>query len=170
MNIKFLTTDTKKKYMDDFNNNVLTCKDSYWGIDSGLKDILININQNKNVQTLYSKKYKGYPSVGTHPIKGTSENCSYLYVAFSEEITQLKIERIKQVMDSCFGDGFFMAVSQKQEIDINEFGSCEGGNKMSFFLDKSYFNIANICFTFESNNKYAHNYFWSELNRQLSNF
>ena len=55
--ISYLTRELKEYYITDF-QKLLSFKDSeFWDIDEGLIDILIQINANTNVQTLYSKRY-----------------------------------------------------------------------------------------------------------------
>ena len=56
MSEKRLTPALKAYYMQDFNDNVLTCTDEFWKIDDRLKNLLIKINKNKNVQTLFSRR------------------------------------------------------------------------------------------------------------------
>jgi hypothetical protein len=53
----YLNSRLKKKYMDDFMNRVLPFDGTEaWKLDRGLADILVSINKNSNIQTIYSKK------------------------------------------------------------------------------------------------------------------
>jgi hypothetical protein len=75
----YLTSSGKRKYMDDFMNNVLSFnKIEFWKLDEGLPAILTGINSNDHVQTLYSKR-PSYKNPDSYPL-------SYLELCYTAEI------------------------------------------------------------------------------------
>jgi len=78
----YLDKAKKKNYMDYF-HALLNCKLEFWQLDFGLQDILIHINANEYVQTLYSRKYG---------LNGFNGDDSYLKFCYSQEI-ELQIFR-----------------------------------------------------------------------------
>src|SRR5690554_673097 len=78
----FLTPQLKDYYMKDF-NNLLKMKEEFWELDNEfLKEKLIKINSNPNIQTLYSK----------YGIQGPDDLESYIEIAFTQNI-ELEIFR-----------------------------------------------------------------------------
>jgi hypothetical protein len=145
--MKFLTKALKEKYMEDFNTNVLNSTDLYWGIDNGLRNILIEINKNVKVQTLYSKNFNDV------------DCASYLMVCIDRGYLN-KINKIaKNLTDNseCFD---FMVIEPK----IFDANSTE---KMACNYDKDYFNISVFSFFCESDDSNDHRNFWLFLLENL---
>jgi hypothetical protein len=160
----YLSENLKKKYMTDFNNNVLKYEKEFWKIDNGLLKILIQINKNPYIQTLYSKKYdtKNLDSFPT----------SYLQICYESEIV-LKIFKNKILPN-------FMA---KYNVEDSKFictflppedNPCYEDNQERFGLacidDKDYYRIHSIRMNLESYYGNIHNSFWEDLYNKLGAF
>lgn len=159
MNNQYLTEYKKKIYMEDFKNLLLTDRE-FWKIDNDeLKKILIHINTNPNIQTLYSKY--------TSSSKPT-ETSSYLTFAYSKKV-ELKIFRelipffmnnynsnSTKYMSSCNYDFSLPKINLNFENKSEKFGiGCTD--------DINYFKINNIKINLESEFSKVHNDFWNDL-------
>lgn len=145
--MKFLTKGLKEKYMVDFNEKVLNSTHEYWGLDNGLRVILIDINKNQKIQTLYSKR-------------GTQTECiSYLFIAIDRNYLN-KINKIGNVLTN---------MSEVYEFCVNEPTQFlnNADENMACNNDKDYFNISVFCFYCISNNEENHNTFWDYLYENL---
>lgn len=81
---QYLTKERKKWYLEDF-KNLLKIDNPIWKIDSNeLKEILIKINSNEYIQTLYSKEADSKKEIGDIE--------SYLEFAYNSNI-ELKLFR-----------------------------------------------------------------------------
>lgn len=145
----YLNLKTKTYYQEDF-RKLLDEKDSFWKIDSAfLKSILISINRNQKLQTLYSK----------HDPKEES----YLFIAYSKDIElDLFRYRIPQIL-ACnkFIDYEYVAPRINLNREINN------GISIGCVRDEDYFNIHHIRLGLTSSNPEEHAVFWSLLERQL---
>lgn len=75
----YLTKKRKKRYMEDFTNNVLKFdKIKIWKLDEGLPEILSSINSNDYIQTLYSKKDSFN--------KPDNQHLNYLEICYSSRV------------------------------------------------------------------------------------
>lgn len=159
MNNQYLTKNRKETYMKDFNNLILLKKD-FWEIDNlELKQILIDINKNPEVQTLYSKY-----SNSSNP----NDTLSYLTFTYSKKI-ELKIFRnlipffinyynlsSSRLVSTCDYDFYipqnnknFAPNSQKLGIKCTD--------------DINYFKINHIKINLKSENTKNHINFWNDL-------
>lgn len=150
----YLTADLKRYLMNDFNTNVLKEANSFWKLDDGVKDFLIQINSNNNIQSLYSKKHQGG--------FGLSDN-SYLQFAYSKEI-ELKIFR--EVIP------YFLILFNK--VDESKFtysfhppevsdDNTSREIKLGCLNDKNYFNVNSLKFELETYDSKVHDQFWITL-------
>lgn len=166
--MKFLTPELKNSYMRDFNENVLTCTHSQWKLDEGVKDILIEINKNSNIQTLYSKRNQGAPSRGTHPKKlfKASNWVSYLVLTISEQIPLNDFLPFEKHCIKKYGNKFILIASRQAEpisddlIKLPVYMSCT--------KNKEHWNICNIWISIDSKNVNDHNEFWSDIEKYLT--
>lgn len=94
----YLHEELKAKYKDDFINNVLKCeRSSTHKLDEGLAKILEKINENKNIQTLYSCRYFPKENLEENEID-TRDYESYLEFCYSEAVwTKLKNELLPKL-------------------------------------------------------------------------
>ena len=140
--MKFLTSEAKERYMKDFNENVLTCTHKYWGIDLPIRNILIEINKNSEVQTLYSKCGKDI------------ESQSYLFVSVTENFYP-KLAGIVELLKSKVGR--FSYFVNEPTIHVNN------DVKMGCNRDEEHFNTSVFCFYCTSKKREAHLLFWHYL-------
>ncbi len=156
--MKFLTAELKKKYMEDFNMNVLPCINDYWAIDSGLKEILININKNQNVQTLFSKR---------GVLRGDEQ--SYIYFAITKEVNQKLIQRFASLNKKKYDELFFLINPPTIfESEFEEAGYDEQTNSLSCLSNKEHFNISVFTLTIFDYDLKKHIGFLNDVNNLLS--
>jgi hypothetical protein len=144
---KYLTPNKKNTYMKDFNTNVLTSNDEYWGLDNGLKDILVCINENPLVQTLYSKNYNDADSI------------SYLMLAIDKKY-QKRLNSIIQTLDENLP---YFSSEIRQPIRFNNKVTIPMGCNTNI----DYFNITVFYLKCESLDIKDHKQFWLFLKNIL---
>lgn len=157
----YLDETRKKIYMSDF-NNLLNCEMEFWRLDENLKDALVNINTNKYVQTLYSKR---------HNRNDFTDKESYLKICYCQEI-ELKLLRIV-VPD------LVLSFNQRPETILyydfsfpQENGNyAENSNNLGFACtdNKDYFRINHISIYLNSPDLNIHDDFWKYLENKLVN-
>jgi len=157
----YLTPSLKKYYTDDF-NRLLTFKDKVWGLDRGLKEILLKINQNQNVQTLYSK---------FNQLNKTEEN-NLSYIEFCY-VSDVELDLFRNVIP------FFISkynnltdvncyyLFQQQTLNDN-FIENAPKTGIACLDDNHYFFINTIGVYLKSDNKKAHKVFWVDIENKLS--
>lgn len=157
----FLNPKLKDYYMEDF-NNLLMMEEGFWALDNGfLKQKLIEINSNPNIQTLYSK----------YGIQGPDDSESYIELAFTQNI-ELKIFRsilpnliakyssITTNLSNCYyrystpRDNGNFSIRDKRGIGCLD--------------NKDYFRINTIKIHLEAYNIKTKNEFWQDLALALS--
>lgn len=158
----YLKSYRKRKYMDDFINNVLSFnKIEFWKLDEGLPSILTGINSNDNVQTLYSKR-PSYKNQDSYPL-------SYLELCYTAEV---ELNLFREVMPS-----LFLSVDPDPEArvyylfdlprpNLNYTG---GSNPLGLGCidDQNYFNINTLKINLESYSEDIHSGFWKILEKSL---
>jgi hypothetical protein len=157
----YLDKAKKKYYMDDF-NALLNLTIEFWKLDNGLKDILIKINTNENIQTLYSKR---------HGLNDFFDDDSYLMFSYYEEV-ELQLFRFilpdlilrynnrpKSTLYYVFS---FPNVNSNFADSTNNLG-------LGCTDDKNYFFINHLSIYLKSSVLDIHNEFWIELEDKLSN-
>ncbi len=159
----YLTDELKTKYQEDFVFNVLENKIEFWRLDEGLGGILKEINKNKNIQTLYSKKWQPSSMSATHD--------SYLKVCFKEEI-ELKIFRklipfLLARHNDKYNNSSFNYTYNLPSDNANHSEKPSRIN-LACIYDKDYFRINNIRFDFEGMTEVGHEKFWDDIKTQLS--
>ncbi|MDP8218322.1 MAG: hypothetical protein P9M03_06325 [Candidatus Theseobacter exili] len=165
MNDIYLDRFNKEYYSTDFTQNVLTETDNFWKLDDSIREYIVELNNCKQIQPLYSK----FPDFANP----NSEKKSYLWFAYSKEIELTLFRNVlsnfickyNQLTDSkCFYS--FHEANTTRTFE-------EGGNpsiKMGCFNNPEYFKINYIILTFECWDKHKHLEFWNELRSQLKNF
>lgn len=156
----YLTRNLKEYYMVDFDSNVLTSSDEFWALDNGLKDLLIQINKNIHVQTLYSKKRQ---FGGMLDMLG-----SYIQIAYTGDV-ELKIFReiipyflvCYNTKDQSKFNYMFLPPVVSSDDNLNELD-------LGCLTDINYFNINSIRFELESDDKEIHDKFWVDLGTKLA--
>lgn len=145
----YLNLKTKAYYEEDF-RNLLSEKDSFWKIDSAfLERVLISINRNQKLQTLYSKH--------------NPKEESYLFIAYAKDIElDLFRYRIPQIL-ACnkFIHYEYIAPRMNLNREINN------GISIGCIREEDYFNIHHIRFGISSSSPEEHEVFWRLLERQL---
>jgi len=157
----FLTPDLKKYYMNDFTKNVLTCEDEFWGISKGIRDILISVNENPKVQSMYSHK-QTFNDWGLKP--------SYIDFAFTQDIELTIFRDIIPYFQASYntddGNKFNYYYSYpKSDDDVKE---KSGTNDLAACTDKDYWKINNIRFELKTKSKDIDNRFWLDIQAKLA--
>lgn len=154
--LMYLTKNLKKKYLKDFNENVLPCKDDKWKLDEGLKEILIEINKNPYVQTINSSKWN--LSKKFEPKKSIVEIC----YAFEAEL-YIQSNIIPYFMDKYNMDNtvFNYSFEPPRDNPISKDDSMPC--RIDWLFDKDYFQINSIILILESSDLEIHNNFWEDI-------
>ena len=147
--------------MDDFNTKVLTCTDDFWGISSGLKDILIAINENPKVQSLYSHKETSDEWI---------PKPSYIVLAFTQDIELTIFREIIPYFQTCFNADNDCRFNYLYSYPIvkDKVKETNGANDLASLTDKEYWRINNIRFELTSNAKDINDKFWRDIQTKLS--
>ena len=163
----YLSEELKEYYMKDFNEKVLTCDDDFWDLDEGLKELLININANPRVQTLYSK-YLG---------NNFGSRKSYLEFAYSKEIEQKLLVNLQELTNKYTSneedDNYAEDETCKYKLcSPKENANADGDNSMSVIklasaIDPNYFMVNHIEVTLNSYSPKKHQQFWTDLTELL---
>lgn len=147
--------------MKDF-CNLLNCKMEFWMLDEKLKDVLVNINTNEYIQTLYSKRYN---------LNNFNGNESYLKFCYYKK---LELQLFRFVLPD-------LVVSFNLKPDtilIYDFSFpnenlnyTENSDNLGLGCtdDKDYFNINHISIFLKSPDLDVHNDFWKEIETKLTN-
>lgn len=157
----YLDKAKKKTYMESF-HALLNCKLDFWQLDPGLQDIMIHINENEYVQTLYSKK---------HGLNDFNGHDSYLKFCYYKEI-ELHLFRIiipdlilsyNCRPDTCLYYDFYIPETNGNTKDND--------NKLGLACtdDKDYFYINHLAIFLQSPDLEIHNDFWKDIEEKLSN-
>lgn len=161
----YLSENLKKKYMDDFNENVLKCEKEFWKLDEGLRDILIEINKSPSIQTLYSKKFE-FKKIDNKPE-------SYIQICYESE-------DILNIFKNIIIPDFVSKYNVKNKSNFyysfpfpeNNQGYEE--NQVRFGLgcidDKDYYRINSIRMNLESYYRTIHDSFWEDIHNKLKVF
>lgn len=164
----FLNTELKEYYLKDFNENVLNCENDFWDIDDGLNEILKNINVNKNIQSLYSKRYRCKSGQGLD-----TSNKSYLEFAFTKNIELILFREFMPKALLGFNQSlemkcacFYTYSYPKENPNYYEEPSKIG--PLGCIDNPDYFRINHIELTMISSFNERHEQFWSFLQRELS--
>jgi hypothetical protein len=159
----YLTRSGKRKYMDDFINNVLPFnKIDFWKLDEGLADILVRINSSEYIQTIYSKRASFKNS--------ENQILSYLEICYTDNI---ELHLFREVIPS-----LFLEINLDTEaklyylFDWPRSNQNYSGESKSVGLgcldDEKYFFINTIKINLESDFKETHSNFWQRLEKTLS--
>lgn len=156
----YLNQERKSYYMEDF-KNLLSYNDSdFWAIDNDtLRNILININQNENLQTLYSK------SLDSDANSYLVSCNSYLVVAYAKEVKEKLNKSLVEIQDF-FGGEAIVEVELPQKENPNTKGAKLFG--IACIDDIGYFNIHCFKIELKSKNIASHKKFWQLLEKSLS--
>jgi hypothetical protein len=162
MKSKYLNESLKKKYMNDFTDRVIPFDGSEaWKLDNGLAEILLSINSNPYIQSLYSKKDSFFNPGFLHE--------SYLEFCYTPEV-ELKLFRevipaFNYDFNKEFNSLFYYQFSYPRENpNLKEHGL----SGLGCVDDKNYFMINTIRLSLESPIKLNHDNFWKRTGESLS--
>jgi hypothetical protein len=159
----YLSNNLKKKYMHDFLENVLHYnKDNIWKLDAGLDEILISVNRNPNIQSLYSRKDSFSQADFLH--ESYIELCYSRYLElllFREVIPSFNYDFIKDSQSL-----FYYQFNYPRQNPNYSPGSETAG--MGCIDDENYFQINTIRLILESPIKSIHEKFWIRVRNSLS--
>lgn len=158
----YLNAPLKQKYMDDFINHVLPfAGPEAWKLDNGLGEILLSINGNSNIQSIYSKKDSFVSPGFLHE--------SYLEFCYTSEV-ELKLFR--EVIPSFnydfnkeFNSLFYYQFSYPRENPNMEE---HGGLGLGCTDDRDYFKVNTVRLSLESPIRLNHENFWKRAGDSLS--
>jgi len=142
--------------MNDFEKNVLCNTHQFWGLAEQIKNQLIKINENPNIQTLYSRK---------NPFKMGDIMGSYLQFAYVKEI---ELSIFREIIPSLF------MFSKEQDLFKYEFNFPKTKNKennsipMGCLDNNQYFNINSVKLYFDCRNHDTDLLFWETITEKLS--
>ena len=155
----YLTSDLKKYYLEALTETENT-NNEFWKIETGIIDNLKKINENGNVQTLYSKSAENSKSFSRE---------SYLVIAYTQKVELTIFRKIipyfmynyNDYDSSCYYS-FNEPYINKERIDTT------GVLNLKCVDDPNYFNINNIRITLKNNSLKLHIQFWEELTKSLT--
>lgn len=158
----YLTKRLKQRYMNDFINNVLQFEKPAWRLDQGLDEILISVNNNPLIQSVYSRKDSFTEVEYLHE--------SYVELCYSR-IIELKIFReiipsfnydfIKEPNSVFYYQFSYPRQNPNYKADSEPVG-------LGCIDDEDYFKINTIRLTLESPIKTIHEKFWLRINEVFS--
>ena len=149
-----LSKKLKQYYLEDF-QLVLKEPLEFWDLDSiSLRDALLKINKNSEVQTLYSK----------HDTKTES----YLFLAFSKKVEpSLFRYALPFILDQFNARGvfcFYEYLSPRENMNLTVPNNANQGA----VNNPDYFQVDHIKIGLESNSEQEHERFWALLSQSLS--
>jgi hypothetical protein len=155
----YLTSDLKKYYLEAL-NETKNSENEFWKIESGIENHLTKINENENVQTLYSKCAENSKNFLTE---------SYLVIAFTKKV---ELTIFRKTLP------FFMFRYNDYDSNCNYifnepyFREDENGKPRVLNLkcvdDSNYFNINHIRITLNEGSLDLHKRFWNDLTEKLT--
>lgn len=148
-----LTPELKAYYMQDFNDNVLTCTDDFWKLDDNLRELLININKSQNVQTLYSRRMNSTQD---------PNKVSMLYVMYSVKTPIKTFKAFKKEIQKVpsFRGGYVNKLHVDMDMSV----------KMGCMNNKNYFKHGVLMLTMKSEDLKEHELFWNIIEKHLPHF
>ena len=157
----YLTQAKKDYYMEDFNENVLTCENDSFALDAGTKAHLTLINENHNLQTLYSQKK-------------SRDDYSYIKFAFRQEVENVLFREVianltraySSRLDNCQTSCYYTFIEPHKNANLR--GIIDGRCHMACELDDDYFMINHIAIHMHSRCETDHKSFWEQLAAELS--
>ncbi len=153
----YLNPELKAYYMADFDYLLNSVEDDFWKIDSGLTELLVRINQNEGLQTLYSKKIQDVKTDFLNPI-------SYLRLAFvpdlEKPVQQICIELIQAL------DGREAQVNVSPEDGL-ENRIYKADSPMGCKNNPDYFKVKHFYIELRSEQEELHHRFWQMLEEKL---
>jgi hypothetical protein len=154
----YLTPEKKAYYMAEF-KKAIECTDEYFDLDYGLKDILIAINKNPNVQTLLSKRSEDLDF----------DWDSYIQFAFSSSI-EPKIPNLIKAFKKCFGKNLKFKIFTTGSINLtNDIDDLDNSIKHMDCVANinKYTNIEIVSIKFTSGVPHGHELFWDMVKEYL---
>lgn len=152
----YIDSKSKDYYYSDFNENVLTETNEFWKLNEIIKPYLIELNNCKTIQPLYSK----FPCNDNFG----SDSESYIKFGYTEDI-ELYLFRIiipyfiskyNKLFESKFYYLFIKPKDNPNFIKNSKFKSGCNSNP-------DYFRINHIHFFYENQNIEKHKEFWEDL-------
>lgn len=154
MNEIYLSKQSKKIYLEDFERLLLN-DNPFWNIDEEIKSYLIKINNNENIQTLYSNYGTNNNILGSY-----IEFCYYEKIEgklFKEVIPEILCE-FNNSDESCIYEFNYPRENRNYEED----------NKLGFSCtdNSEHFRINTIIVTYKSYDS-NHLKFWNFITEKL---
>jgi len=159
--ITYLTKELKDYYIADFQKLLSFSDSEFWDIDEGLVDILIQINANSEVQTLYSKRYKPKPEYLA------TETDSYLEIAFTKELEPELISRLAKLKADFVCTNAVLTFSVQNPLN-NVNVKPEPKILLGCTTNPNYFMIRHIKIKLESQSPACHDIFWEKIKTTFS--
>ena len=159
----YLTKIRKQKYLQDFANNVLPFnRIDIWKLDKGLESILIKINENDHIQSLYSKKDAfNKPEIRHESYIEFCYSSDVELILFRDIIPKMIFDFNKDFESKLYYDFYWPRQNSNFSKDIEPLG-------LGCVDDETYFFINTIRITLESDHKQIHQCFWKRIEETLS--
>lgn len=148
--------------MDDFQNNVLTNEQDFWKLDDKLNGILIEINRNNNIQSLYSKFYNG--SFESIP------DISYLTFCYTRKVELLIFRRLIPgllVRQNRNGYSALNYIFNEPRVNPEYDSQSTCMINLGCLNNPNYYKINHICIQFFSGRLKYHTEFWDDIKEEL---
>jgi hypothetical protein len=156
---EYLSKKSKLKYQIAF-EELLSYNDSdFWDLDEGLQEILIGINKNENIQTLYSKKCSNFNQFG-------ADHISYLQLAYSKNVEFLLYNALENIQTIMKTRGLKSTILKEGPAD-NPNGGPNSEITLACSKDPDYFRINSFTIEIEGGNFSDHVEFFQLLNQKL---
>lgn len=164
----YLDEKLKTIYMNDFNNNVLKCPMDSWKLDKGTEEVMIELNQNPKIQTLYSKRYSNDPECWS------TDSESYIKFAYSEDIEMKLLKEFIPNTIIIFNDPLLSSSNCYHRFSYprdnpNYREREEDKFKMLCLTGEDYFRVNHIGIYLHCNEVDLHDKFWNYLKKELAN-
>ncbi len=157
----YLDKTLKTKYYNDFIENVLTETDTFWKINQSIRNHLINLNECKNIQPLYSKFPDNKNSF--------SNDDSLLTIAYTREIELVIFKDVLPLI----GAKYFTDKQAKFAYYFDEDGDNANYSedptkfKMGCISDPDYFRINKIRIMYSNWDRDAHEKYWQYITEKF---
>jgi hypothetical protein len=155
----YLDQQKKNYYYSDFKENVLPESDNFWKLSEFIKPHLIELNENKKIQPLYSK----FPDNN----QSMERNQSYLEIAYTKDIELILFRKTLPYFVNKYNhqeeSKFYYTFSAPKDNEISE-------SKLGCLSNPDYYRINRLCLYFECYVKNKHKEFWQDLKDRLKSF
>ncbi|TNE78775.1 MAG: hypothetical protein EP332_13450 [Bacteroidetes bacterium] len=154
----YLSPELKAYYMADFDYLLKEERDLYWQLDAGIQEVLVAINENPGLQSLYSKLFQADKDGFIEPI-------SYLRLAFIPELEK-KVQNVYiELIQALDGREAQVTISLEDGMENRIF---KADSPMGCKNNPEYFRIKHFYIELRSDQEEWHRQFWDLLDEKLA--